>query len=87
MRILEVSALILLVFDAPIPAVFTAGIRDAVLLTTVATVADADRRLHPLCLLRNDVDDAALGIRAVEGRCRAVQYLDALNAAEILHRR
>ena len=87
MCILEFSALILLVFHAPIPAVFTAGIRDAVLLTAIAAVADAERRLHPLCLLRDDVDDAALGIRAVECRCRAVQHLDAVNAAEILHRR
>ena len=86
-RILEVSALILLVFDAPIPSVRTAGIRDAVLLTTVAAVADADRRLHPLCLLRNDVDDAAFGIRAVEGRCRPMQHLDTVNSREILHRR
>ena len=83
--ILEVPALILLVLDAPVPSALTARIRDAVLLTPIAAVADAERRLHPRCLLRDDVDDAALRIRAVECRRRAVQYLDAINSTEILH--
>ena len=85
--ILEVPALILLVLDAPVPSVLTARVRDAVLLTSIATVADAERRLHPRCLLRDDVDDAALRIRSVERRRRAVQHLDTVNPAEILHRR
>ena len=62
MRVLEVTALVLLVLDTPIPAVRTALICHAIELATIAAVADAERCLHSLRLLRDDVDDTPLCI-------------------------
>ena len=67
MRILEVTALILLVLNTPIPTVRAAFVCRAIELATIAAIADAECRLHSPRLLRNDVDDAALCIRAIEG--------------------
>ena len=67
MRILEVAAFVLLILNTPIPSSHSAFISDAVQLTSIAAVADAECRLHLLRFLRDDVDDAALCIRAVEG--------------------
>ena len=67
MRILEVTAFVLLILNTPIPSGRSTFISDAVQLTSIAAVADAKCRLHLLRFLRDDVDDAALCIRAVEG--------------------
>ena len=84
-RVFKIVALVLLVFHTPIPSRLSTFVSDAVQLTSIAAVADTECRLHLLRFLRNDVDDAPLCVRAVECRCRAVQHLDAVNAAKVFH--
>ena len=87
MAVFEVVALVLLVLEPPIKTVLAALVGNTVELLAEAAVSRLNRCFRVFRLLRDNVDDAALGVRAVERRRRAAQHLDAVDAAEIFHRR
>ena len=87
MPVFEVVALVFLILEPPVKTVLASLVGNAVELLAEAAVSRLNRRLRVLRLLRDDIDDAALGIRAVKRRCRTAQHLDAIDTAEIFHRR
>ena len=66
MPVFEVVALVLLILEPPIKTVLAALVSNAIELLAEAAISRLNRRFRILRLLRDDVDDAALGIRAVK---------------------